>query len=246
VKKAPDDQFMVCHRLSKFLSLHNHIQHLIRVARSTRLQRYLLKTPSVVLLPPHPSQPIKVDLTKAAVLRCIDESIKRAQGTDDEVETPRLFSEVKNILLQNLVPTAKVDDVEIGIHAELNLLLHHLKSPSVHCYNYFGVSKLCCFLCDATFRAYRKHNTNREHPNFYAAGTHGKIYSAWAMPNIFSEPAIQDFVCDSVKLAAEMEIIRIGKKIRYRSSSDSSAASGGSDTSLTKGAQGRVGEQLVL
>jgi hypothetical protein len=190
--KNSDDKFMLCHRLSKLLSLNNHLLSLLLFARSSRLGPYLRQMASIELVPPFKLKAIDIDLTEEAVSDRIDKSLSQT----DPPYSPEVSTEIKTELLKELEGKYEQRSTDLDVHVELNLLLYHLQSPTIHCYNYFGVSKLCCFLCDATFRVYRKLSRPADHPNFYTAETHRKVYPEWAMPPIFTDNTLQDLLCE--------------------------------------------------
>jgi hypothetical protein len=229
---------MLCHRLSKLLSLNNHLLSLLLFARSSRLGPYLRQKPLIDLIPPCRLAPIEINLTEEAVSNCIDKSLSQTHPP----YSPEVLTEIKTELLKELEGKYEQRIAHLDVHAELNLLLFHLRSPTIHCYNYFGVSKLCCFPCEATFRTYRNLSRPADHLNFYTSGTRGKVYPKWALPPVFTDKTSQDLLCDLVRKAVEAEIVRIGQHIRQRAGSDSTAAFGGSDISMAGEGPQRYGE----
>ena len=68
------------------------------------------------------------------------------------------------------------------VHCECLLVAHFVKNmASLRPYDYIGLSKLLCYGCHSYFRAY-----NITHPanEFYARGTHGKVYIPWVPPTL--------------------------------------------------------------
>lgn len=66
------------------------------------------------------------------------------------------------------------------------LLMHHLLSSHLLPFNYFSVSKLCCYPFHALFHAYNKPFGPGEQ-KYFTMGFHNKLYPLWPVP-VFGDP----------------------------------------------------------
>ncbi|KAJ3051340.1 hypothetical protein HK097_007671 [Rhizophlyctis rosea] len=97
------------------------------------------------------------------------ENLTRIHGLTGEMELGRLTAKIGN---------GWDTEVEIPLHAELNLLRHLIKNnllPQNHQIQ-IGVSKLSCFCCDVAIKALSPHCTVQ------VTGCHGKVYGMWRDP----------------------------------------------------------------
>jgi hypothetical protein len=232
--------FRVCHRLSKLLSLDHHLQTIIDFARSARFAPYF-KNPLQIVPAPSPAlDPLRLDVSSEAIERCIDDCLE----IPDSKFTADASKEIKDILMAKLHLKIASRPFDVTVHAELNIIAEH---PTIQPYNYIGVSKLCCFLCYAAIEAYRQIAERANLLQFYTRGTHGKVYPGWAVPNLFpKDPESQTALCNGLVKHVKAEIINVGKRMRERARSDSSAASAESEKQLTVDERQYLGEHQIL
>jgi hypothetical protein len=118
------------------------------------------------------------------------------------------------------------------VHCEALLLRHHMLNPDLTPFNYFGVSKLCCYPCHALFSP---HNTSvgPEETKYFAKGCHNKLHPLWSIPD-FSEPKDSQIRFHLVQEHFAVELTELSRdKRNIRAGSDSTDASGGSADAAT-------------
>ena len=69
------------------------------------------------------------------------------------------------------------------VHCEGLLLRYLLLNPEIPPFNYFAVSKLCCYPCYALFHAYNRSVGPGEH-KYFTKGCHNKIHHFWPLPQL--------------------------------------------------------------
>jgi hypothetical protein len=80
-------------------------------------------------------------------------------------------------------PTAGTYAVQNSrVHCEALLLRYHLLNPEIAPFNYFAVSKLCCYPCYALFQTYNESVGPGEH-KYFTKGCYNKIYPSWPLPH---------------------------------------------------------------
>ena len=102
--------------------------------------------------------------------------------TDDTVDD--VVSTAMGTLRQSAQfdPTAGTYTVQNSrVHCEGLLLRYHLLNPEIPPFNYFTVSKLCCYPCYALFHAHNESVGPGEH-KYFTKGCNNKIYPFWPLP----------------------------------------------------------------
>jgi hypothetical protein len=80
-------------------------------------------------------------------------------------------------------PTARTYTVQNSrVHCMGLLLRYHLLNPNIPPFNYFAVSKLCCYPCYALLHAYNESVRPGEH-KYFTKGCHNKIHPSWPLPH---------------------------------------------------------------
>ena len=162
------------------------------------------------------------------ILRDLAYSVSDNTITDDTVDD--VVSTTLDTLRQSAQfdPTAGTYTVQNShVHCGGLLLRYHLLNTEIPPFNYFAVSKLCCYPCYALFHAYNESVGPGEH-KYFTKGCHNKIYPFWPLPQFgdLKDSRIKPQLARE-HFARELRVL-LDNRQSVRASSDSTDASGSS------------------
>jgi len=177
------------------VSLHNHVQSILRIAWSHRLPLFLDRQFHVVPVPAAQGD-IRLEFSTEEVLHIAFPAVEERQD---------IHTTLYNKILDELRARAAKEGIEMGtgtesapglslteinIHAESSLLVYHLQHPEIRPYRYFGGSKLSCHGCGLLFSSFNAVADSFHLSQHFTRGSHGKIYLRWPFPFPSLPPAL--------------------------------------------------------